>query len=151
MTTSTVVGSPDPPPPYRAKRIYPNYAPTYPILAKAVPGTDQLLVISENHPWGMTILSRLKDDPAVKTADAVKLLETPEKGTAYDFCFHPKFADNHYLYVGWNGNLAGGKVKKKACRVTRYTMNPGPPLTIDEKSAKTIIEWESDGHNGAAV
>jgi uncharacterized repeat protein (TIGR03806 family) len=26
-----------------------------------------------------------------------------------------------------------------------------PPYTLDEKSAKTIIEWESDGHNGAAV
>jgi glucose/arabinose dehydrogenase len=81
----------------------------------------------------------------------VKLLDTPRKGTAYDFCFHPKFAENHYVYVGWNGDLDGGKRKKKACRVTRYTMNVGPPLTIDEKSATTIIEWESDGHNGAAV
>ena len=58
---------------------------------------------------------------------------------------------NHYLYVGWNGAYPEGKRKKKACRITRYTMNPGPPLTIDAKSAKTILEWESDGHNGAAV
>jgi glucose/arabinose dehydrogenase/mono/diheme cytochrome c family protein len=93
----------------------------------------------------------LKDDPAVTTADMVKLLDTPRKGTATDFCFHPKFADNRYLYVGWNGDFDNGKRKKKACRVTRYAMNVGPPLTIDEKSATTIIEWESDGHNGAAV
>jgi glucose/arabinose dehydrogenase len=148
---STVVGSPDPPPPFRVKRLYPSYAPKYPILAKAVPGTDQLLVIAENHPWGATVLSRLKDDPASKTSDAVDLLKTPDGGTAYDFCFHPKFAENRYLYVGWNGKFTGGKLKKKACRITRYTMKPGPPLTIDEKSATTILEWESDGHNGAAI
>jgi glucose/arabinose dehydrogenase len=151
VNSSTVVGSPDPPPPYRVKKLYPDYTPAYPILAKAVPGTDQLLVISENRPYSTTMLSRLKDDPAAKTADAVKLFDTPRKGTAYDFCFHPRFAENHYLYVGWNGELDGGKRKKKACRITRYTMNMGPPLTIDEKSATTIIEWESDGHNGAAV
>jgi glucose/arabinose dehydrogenase len=147
---STVVSSPDPPPPYRVKRLYPDYAPKYPILAKAVPGTDQLLVISENHPWGATVLSRLKDDPAAKTADAVEFLKTPDGGTAYDFTFHPKFAENRYLYVGWNGKF-DGKVKKKACRVTRYTMSRTGPLTIDPKSAATILEWESDGHNGAAV
>lgn len=151
VTTSTVVGSPDPPPPYRVKRLYPDYAPRYPIMARAVPGTNQLLVITEQHPYGSTVLERIPDEPTAKTADAVKLLETPEKGTAYDFGFHPRFADNHYLYVGWNGDFAGGKRKKKACRITRYTMNPGPPLTIDVKSAKTILEWESDGHNGAAV
>ena len=150
VITSTVVGSPEPPPPYRAKRLYPNYAPTYPILAKAIPGTDQLIVISEDRPWGKTVISRVKDDPAVRTADAVKLLETPGVGTAYDVCFHPKFAENHYLYVGWNGAFEGKK-KKKACRITRYTVTAGPPLTIDVATAKTILEWESDGHNGAAV
>jgi glucose/arabinose dehydrogenase len=149
--TSTVVGSPDPPPPYRVKRLYPEYKPDYPIIAKAVPGTDQLLVISENRPYAHTSISRIKDDPSAKTADAVKLLDTPRKGTAYDFCFHPNFATNHFMYVGWNGDFDGGKRKKKACRVTRHAVNPGPPLTIDESSATTIIEWESDGHNGAAV
>ncbi|WP_020475451.1 PQQ-dependent sugar dehydrogenase [Zavarzinella formosa] len=151
VNSSTVVGSPEPPLPYLAKRMYPDYSPTYPILAKAIPGTDQLLIISENRPWGVTVISRLKDDPAVKTADAVKLLDTPGSGTVYDACFHPKFAENHYLYVGWNGEHKTGKIKKKACRITRYTMTAGPMPTIDEKSAVNILEWESDGHNGAAV
>jgi glucose/arabinose dehydrogenase len=151
VTTSTVVGSPDPPPPYRVKRLYPDYTPAYPIIAKAVPGTDQLLVISEARPYSHTIVSRVTDDAAIKTADAVKLLDTPNQGTAYDLCFHPKFAENHYLYIGWNGKYERGVRKKKACRVTRYVVNPGPPLTIDPKSETAIIEWESDGHNGAAA
>ena len=151
VTSSKVVGSPDPPLPFTAKRMYPDYSPTYPILARAIPGTDQLIVISENKPWGVTVISRITDDPKMKTSDAVKLLETPGSGTVYDVCFHPKFTENHYLYVGWNGEHKEGKRKKKACRITRYTVKPGPPLTIDETSAVNIIEWESDGHNGAAV
>ena len=146
---STVVGSPEPPLPYRVKRMYPNYAPTYPIMAKAIPGTDQLIVILDDRPGGVTRISRLKDDPAVKNEDAVKLLDTPGSGTVYDVCFHPKFAENRFIYVGWNGKFDEGKVKKKACRITRYTMKMEPSITIDEKSAKNIIEWESDGHNGA--
>ncbi len=151
VTSSKVVGSPEPPLPYVATRVYPDYAPTYPILAKAIPGTDQLIVISENKPWGVTVISRLKDDPAAKTADMVKLHETPGSGTVYDVCFHPKFAENHYLYVGWNGEFKEGKRKKKACRITRFTVNMTPEITLDEKSAVNILEWESDGHNGAAV
>ena len=30
-------------------------------------------------------------------------------------------------------------------------MTTKPPFTIDVKTATTIIEWESDGHNGAAL
>src|SRR5207248_1740443 len=36
-------------------------------------------------------------------------------------------------------------------KITRYTMTTKAPFTIDPKTAKTIIEWESDGHNGCAV
>ena len=42
VTTSTVVGSPEPPLPYRVKRLYPKFAPSCAILAKPIPGTDQL-------------------------------------------------------------------------------------------------------------
>lgn len=151
MTTSTVIGSPDPALPYRAKRMYPGYAPQYPILAKPFPGTDQLLVVSEDKPWGHSILSRIRDLETVTTADAVPLLSTPDHGLVYDACFHPQFAKNHYLYLGWNGDYKQGRVKKRSCRITRYTVNLGPPLTIDAASAKTILEWESDGHNGLAM
>ena len=151
VTTSTVLGSPEPPLPYRVKRMYPNLSPVYPMLMKAIPGTGQLLLVAENQPWGNTTLYALPDDPGVKTADAVKLLTTPGGGTAYDACFHPNFEKNHYLYVGWNGEFKEGKIKKKADRITRYTVNAGTPMTIDEKSATTILEWESDGHNGTAI
>src|SRR2546421_2292629 len=43
VTTSTVVGSPEPPPPYRVKRVYPHYSPSYPVMVKHLPGSNQLL------------------------------------------------------------------------------------------------------------
>ena len=149
LTTSTVVGSPDPPPPYRAKRVYPNYAPAFPIMAKAVPGTGQLLVITEAGAYGKTALYRVKDDPAVRTEDAVKLMDTPDDSVAYDFTFHPKFAENGFVYVGWNGKAPG--TKTHFTRVTRYTMDRKPPFAIDPKSTQLVIEWGSNGHNGGAV
>jgi glucose/arabinose dehydrogenase len=149
LNTSTVVGSPDPPPPYRVKRVYPDFSPAFPIMAKAIPGTGQLLVITEAGPYGKTTLYRVKDDPAAKTADAVKVMDTPDGGVAYDFAFHPKFVENGFVYVGWNSKAAGRE--KHFTRVTRYTMGREPPYAFDPRSAQPVIEWESNGHNGGAV
>src|SRR5207248_7884053 len=35
--------------------------------------------------------------------------------------------------------------------ITRYTMDREPPYALDPKSAVTIIDWLSDGHNGGAL
>ncbi len=150
VTTSKVVGSPDPPLPYKAVRVYPNFTPAFPIMVKPMPGADQLVLITQDGPYAATRFWHVKDDPNVKTADAVKMFDTPDAGSATDFCFHPKFTENGYIYVGWNSKGKGVR-KSKFSRITRYTMQTKPPYTLDEKSAKTIIEWESDGHNGVAV
>ncbi|MFO0811316.1 MAG: PQQ-dependent sugar dehydrogenase [Gemmataceae bacterium] len=144
LTTSTVVGSPDPPPPYRAKRVYSNYAPSYPVMVKPVPATDQLLVITEDSPYAGTHLFRVRDDAAVTDKDTVKLHDT--KGVAYDIAFHPKFADNGYVYIGWN--LDEGD--KHLTRISRYTLAPKPPYAFDA-TATTVIDWASNGHNGGAI
>jgi uncharacterized repeat protein (TIGR03806 family) len=145
LTTSTIVGSPEPPPPYRVRRAYPNYSPSFPIMAKAIPGTDQLLVITETAPYAETFLVRVKDDVAASDADAVKLMDT--HGVAYDFAFHPRFADNGFVYVGWNVEVN----KERFTRITRYHLDPKPPHRLDAASAQTVIEWPSHGHNGGAV
>ena len=149
VTTSTVAGFPDPPPPFVIKRVYPEYRPTCPIMVRHVPGSDQMLLLTQPRSYGPTTLFRFKDDPAVTDKDAVKILDTPNGGTAYDIAFHPKFAENGYVYIGWNGKSGGQK--KNHSKITRYTMMTKPPHTLDVASEKTMIEWESDGHNGAAV
>ena len=146
LTTSTVIGSPDPLPPYRPIRAYPDLTVRFPIFVVAQPGSDRLLFIDENGSYGPTRLRRTKDDP--KTSDAETLLDMT--GTAYDICFHPDFQTNGYLYLGWNGTSEQHPDKKQTT-ITRYTMSPKPPYTFDPKSAKVIIEWPSDGHNGGAI
>lgn len=149
VTTSAVAGFPDPPPPFVIKRVYPDYRPTCPIMVRHIPGSDQMLLITQPRSYGPTTLFRFKDDPAVTEKEQVKVLDTPNGGTAYDIAFHPRFAENGYVYIGWNGTT--GDQKKKHSKITRYTMMTKPPHTLDVASEKTIIEWESDGHNGAAV
>ena len=141
-----VVGFPDPPPPYRAVRTLAGYKPDFPIMVRVIPGSNEALVITQPQAYGPTSVSRVS--LATGTKNATKLFDTPHKSTAYDIAFHPKFAENGYVYVGWNGAESG---KKKQSQITRYTMATKPPFTLDEKTAKTIIAWESDGHNGAAL
>lgn len=152
LTTSTVVGFPDPPPPYRVVRAIPEYRPDYPIMVKPIPGSDRLLVITQPQAYAQTKFEMISDPAATgqKPGQPVPVLTTPGGGTATDFTFHPKFAENGYLYVGWNGH-AGWWNPRKRCFVTRYTMQTKPPYTLDPASAATIISWPSNGHNGVAV
>jgi uncharacterized repeat protein (TIGR03806 family) len=148
-TTSTVVGFPDPPPPFVATRVLDKYRPEFPIYTVRIPGTDEMLTITQPRAYAHSAIFRHRFVATATDKDAVKVMDTPNDGTAYDICFHPKWKENGYIYVGWNGKFADRK--RKVCAITRYTMTTKAPYTIDTKSAKTIIDWESDGHNGAAV
>jgi glucose/arabinose dehydrogenase len=144
LTTSTVIGSPDPPPPYRVRRLFPKLKLNFPISVIHQPGSDRLLVIDQPWPYAVSRIIRFKDKPNV--ADYEVLLSLAD--TAYQIAFHPDFANNGYLYVGSNGPNEGA-VKKT--RIVRYTMDREPPYKLDPKSAVEIISWESNGHNGGAV
>lgn len=142
VRSSRVVGSPDPPLPYRPRPAFPNLKLNFPIAVDRVPGTDWLLVIVQDQPYDATTVYRFRDDPQVERLE--KVLATPGRGTAYGIAFHPRFAENGYLYIGWNGSLDGGP---KRTYVTRYVMDR-QTIAIDPDSAVEIISWESNGHNG---
>jgi len=147
LTTSTVIGFPDPPPPYRVVRAITEYRPDFPIMSKNIPGTDRLLVITQPKSAAPTKLEIISEaNPKVVTP----VMTTPTAGTATDFTFHPKFKENGYVYVGWSGRK-GWWDPRKHCFITRYTMQTKPPFKLDEQSATTILAWESNGHNGCAV
>lgn len=146
LTTSRVVGSPDPPAPYRARRVFPKLKLTYPVTVVREPGSDRLLAITQEWPGGPSHLVRFRDNPEV--TEAQRLLRVD--ATAYDLTFHPDFARNGYLYLGSKGPLASPSEQRKA-GVTRYTLGPEPGRPLDPASARTIIDWPSDGHDGAAL
>jgi glucose/arabinose dehydrogenase len=145
LTTSRVVGSPDPPPPYRVRKVYYNLRINYPIAVAHQPGSDRLLVITEKVPFGPTKLERIGD--YVGNVSVETLLH--QNATAYAVAFHPDYARNGYLYVSSNGPDKGPGPRKT--RVHRYTVDRRPPYRLDPRSEKLIIEWESDGHNGGGL
>ncbi|HVW00202.1 MAG TPA: PQQ-dependent sugar dehydrogenase, partial [Planctomycetaceae bacterium] len=140
MTTSRVVGSPDPPLPFRAKRVFPKLELAYSIAVATEPGSQRLLLITQPFSYGPTTLSRIDD---TQEADDPEKLLTID-GVAYGMAFHPDFAKNGYIYVGSNGPLKGDK----KTQVTRYVIAREKPWKLDPESARVIIEWASDGHNG---
>jgi glucose/arabinose dehydrogenase len=139
---SHVVGSPDPPLPYVAKRVLPELKPSFPIYVLAEPTTKRLLMIDQKWSYGPARICRTTDTPG----ELETLYDFPEAGVAYSLAVHPKYADNGYLYVGWNGAREG----QKRSIVTRFTIDP-KSHKFDASSELTILDWPSDGHNGAAI
>ena len=145
LTTSRVLGSPDPLPPYCVARAFPNLKLNYPIAVVHQPGSDRLLLITQAHSSGAVKIERIVDSP--KTSETEPLLELD--AVAYSIVFHPDFGKTGYLYIGSNGPESGKGPRKT--QVYRYTMDRRPPYKLNPASAKLIIEWESNGHNGGAM
>ncbi len=145
LTSSRVVGSPDPPHPYTTERIFEKLPIELPITIAAQPGSDWLWIVTQPWPYAPSTLLRFHNTPE---ADELETLIPPDGSRVmYDIRFHPKFAENGYVYIGSNGSFGG----PKRSRITRYHVDPSPPFQLDAESATTIIEWEADGHNGAAL
>src|SRR5438093_11458667 len=103
-TTSRVVGSPDPPPPYKVIRAFPNLKFTHPLLMARYPGSDRLFVGEEPG-----VLYSFKDAPDAK-ADLFCDLRTEIKTintlpcakhveAVYGLAFHPNFEKNRQCFV----------------------------------------------------
>jgi glucose/arabinose dehydrogenase/mono/diheme cytochrome c family protein len=154
-TTSRVVGSPEPPPPYRVRRVLPALKVINPIGVVHEPGTENLLVIHQLVPWvGSGRILRVQDDGKGDQSEVFLSLDR----TIYGVAFHPDFLKNGYLFVGSNGpvtsddkDIPGQRFRPnvvKTTRVSRFTVDRKAPFACDPKSEKVIIEWPSNGHNG---
>jgi uncharacterized repeat protein (TIGR03806 family) len=139
---STVVGSPDPPTPYKVVRAFPNINVKQPLGLYPVPGSNHLLILQHLNYWaGPGRILSIPDDQNASAPE--QLLEVD--GLAIGLAFHPQFEQNGYLYVGMN---AGSRGQGKATQVVRYSMDRKPPHRIDPASKLVIIEWKSGGHDG---
>ena len=70
--------------------------------------------------------------------------------------FHPKFAENRFVYVSYvvHGTQGSGKNKlKNRERVSRFTVDNADPPRADPASEEIILEWatEPGGHNGGSL
>src|SRR5687768_7258950 len=88
-TTSRVVGSPEPPSPYRAEVAFPVTF-NEPLEATIAPGIDRLFIVER---FGK--IFSLPNDSAASEAELFLDLGK----VAYGLAFHPRFAENGYVYV----------------------------------------------------
>ncbi|MCA9102171.1 MAG: PQQ-dependent sugar dehydrogenase, partial [Planctomycetales bacterium] len=145
LTTSRMIGSPEPPLPYRVRRAYPAITLKQPIYVKREPGTSNLIII---HYLGDTNgpgrLVRVVDDPDVTETNL--LLECPR--FVYGFTFHPDYETNGYIYLHTNSPDHDGQ---RYNQILRYTVGREPPYACAEASRQLILEWPSAGHDGGDV
>ena len=140
-TTSRVVGSPEPPPPYRAERVFPKLRIKQPLSFEHEPGTQGYLVIQHLGGWAPPgKILRISDQPDNEAAQVILDL----KGLAYGLDYHRDYEKNGYLFVGMNLDVDG----TNTTRVSRYSVDRKSPHRIDPASELVIIEWDSNGHNG---
>ena len=144
-TTSRIHGTPEPPPPYVVERLYPGLKFARPLDVKPIPGTDRLVVLEE---WGK-MLSFLPKD-GVEKPDFFGDLPAfdPETSRSYAFTFHPRFAENRFIYTWLNYDTHGAANRKDGTRIMRFRVTEDNPPRLDTSGAKLIIMWPAGGHNG---
>ena len=150
-TTSKVIGSPEPPPPYKTERVFAKLKFEEPLDMTYAPDTNRLFIAER---WGKIYSFENKADVAradlaLEIKPGTNSKGMPMKRPIYGFAFHPKFKENGYIYVTWipNPETEG---QPKGSRVSRFTVKGEPPVA-DFASEKVIFEWPNGGHNGGCL
>jgi uncharacterized repeat protein (TIGR03806 family) len=139
-TTSRLIGSPDPPPPYRLIRAFPQVTFKAPVFIAQDPLSDRLFIAE----YDGLIYSFQPKDPAGKKDLFLDL----GRGISA-FSFHPKYKENGFVFVFSHADLKSGPRKGQMSRIYRYKLDPtGNPPRLDPASQTIVIEWPSGGHNG---
>ncbi len=142
---SHVVGSPDPPAPYRTRRVFEQLELHEPLFLAAEPGTNSYLITELVWSRRPGSLKRFVDQPDVTTAEPLIVTDR----TLYSFCFHPRFSENGYLYLMTNGPFS--EQDHRHNRIVRHTLDRAPPHVLDPADEVVILEWESNGHDGGGI
>ena len=143
-TTSTITGSPDPPPPFAIEPVLPGLRFADPVILTRAPGTPRLFVV-ELAGKVLSFNPRTKPRAADLAVDLAPAIEGLRQ--VYGLAFHPNCATNRYCYITYvlkNGDPLGTVV-------SRFTVSKTDPPTIDPKSQKTVIRWLAGGHNGGCL
>lgn len=143
-TTSHVIGSPDKAAPYRAVRTLPKQTFNKPLWANAEPGTKNLFVIEHYGGYvgpGKILRVVVADNPS-KNETILKI-----DRIIYGIAFDPDYLKNGYIFIGSNG--PDSEPKDKVDRISRFTISREAPFACDPKSEVVVLEWPSNGHNGA--
>ena len=144
-TTSRIQGTPEPPLPFRVERAFPNLTFTKPVEAATLPGTDRIVLFEEQ---GKAFSFRATE--GVEQAEPFANFKEfdPEVRSSYALTFHPKFAENRFIFVFLVRELHGKKNRENGTSIVRFRVNEANPPQVDIASGKVIFSWLAGGHNG---
>ncbi len=156
-TTSRVVGSPDPPPPFKVVRAFPNLRFEHPLLIARCPGSDRLFVgeqagVLYSFPDKPDARAELFFDPRKELKTVHLLAQAKEVEAVYGLTFHPDFEKNRQCFVCYT--LLGKNRPhnlKDGSRVSRFTVARTEPPRIDPASEEILITFLQGGHNGGDI
>lgn len=134
-TDSHVVGSPEPPLPFRITPTYPKLEFKQALFGIRQPGSDRYLVIQQD--------GKIFSFPQNQNTEKPELFFDAGR-TTYSLCFHPRYEENGYIYVFTNGPIDG----KNHNRISRFTVDLKGTQRPDPKSELKVLEYGSAGHNG---
>jgi putative heme-binding domain-containing protein len=152
------VGSPDPPPPFKVVRAFPNLKFEHPLLLARCPGSDRLFVGEQ-----AGVLYSFRDRPDARADlffDLRKELRTlplhPQAQgveAVYGLAFHPDFEKNRQCFVCYTllGKKRGQRNLTDGTRVSRFTVTRADPPRIDPASEEIVLTFLQGGHNGGDI
>jgi len=155
-TRSRVVGSPEPPPPYRAANAFPKIRFEKPLHITHLPGSDRLIVCEEhgriwsfrNHPDATAALFA---DLATEIPKQEKSPKGLQVDRLYAIAFHPKFRENRFCYICYTVHGQRGVVDpEQGTRVSRFRVDVAEtaPPRLDLASEVILLTFFRGGHNG---
>jgi putative heme-binding domain-containing protein len=155
-TASRVLGTPDPPPPFKVVRAFPNLKFDHPLLIVRSPIGNRLIVGEQGG-----ILYSFPDEPHARADvffDLPGQLQTIHQlagadsvEAVYGLAFHPDFERNRQCFVCYTlrgsrrPNLADGT------RVSRFRVTRTDPPRIDPSSEEVVFSFLQGGHNGGDI
>jgi uncharacterized repeat protein (TIGR03806 family) len=137
---SKIVGTPEPPAPYRAQQVFPKLKFNEPLAMAAVPGSNRLLVVERRGK-----VFTFENTPTVEKAEL--LLDTGK--STYGAALHPDFQKNGYVYITYV--VKDGDPLPNGSRISRFQVSKDAPWKCDPKSEQVILEWPSGGHNAGCL
>lgn len=156
-TASNVTGSPEPPHPFQTVRAFPNLTFKAPVEVAFAPGSNRVFVAVERG----QVYSFKNDENAAEPdlffdPSKVQTLAKTEGatgiGSAYAIAFHPRFAENHYVYLQYSLNFkTNARNHENGSRISRFTVIPSDPPAIDYASEVIVLQYLSGGHNGCCL
>ena len=145
-TTSKIMGSPDPPTPFRTVIAFPHLKFDEPVAMTSVPDSNRLVVV-ERFGKIYTFENDTKTTNVKLFLDLGKALKV-DRTESFGIAFHPDFSANGRFYV--HHHRADKELPTRVSEFIAKGSGSDIRLVADHDSERLLISWPN-GHNGGCV